>query len=102
METKTTQKELLQSQTNAEEAAVDSSKSSKELITRQPSKANPMFLIIGTDEQGYMVTFGKWQITKRYKSIVQCEEKIFEKDYELLFALMGVAIETNKEIGTTN
>lgn len=57
------------------------------------------FIIVGTEQTGYMVTFGKYQITKRLPSIQACKQKVESKDYEMLFALMGVAI---AEQGTHN
>lgn len=94
METKSTQRDLLQSQTQSEETNTNKEQSGK--LMERIQVPGELFMIIGSEDSGYMVTFGKYQITKRYKSIQECKDKIEDKDYELLFALMGVAIAEHK------
>lgn len=80
----TTHKDSLQSPTNAN------------LVTRQHSSEEPMFLIVGSEEAGFIVTFGKYQILEAKETIEECEDAIRKKAYQLIFGLMGVAIEESK------
>lgn len=62
------------------------------------------FTIVGNKQEGYMVTLGKYKLTPLQKTIKQCQLLIDKRDYSLLFAMIGVALEEfkNQELKTIN
>lgn len=71
--------------------------SGETLVDRIPVK-NTIFSIIGTQQNGYFIAVGKYRVSKGGLTKKKCQELIDQKDWELIFALMGIAIEQTEEI----
>lgn len=80
------QKELLELQTNAEK--VNNSESGK-LIERIEVKGTPL-IVVGSAESGYIVTLGKYQVTRRFLNKEDAIEAVNSRDYELLMSIISV------------
>ena len=81
---------MLASQTGA--GNQDNLNSSNELITRKEVTGTP-FIIVGEENHGYMITLGRYQLSRRYKTIDECYELIGIRDWELMMNLMSVFVE---------
>jgi len=88
------QQELLKSQTDAS-AALNSNSSNEELVTRKAVPGTP-FILVGTEETGYMITLGRYQVTKRYQHPEEAEEAVYEKTWEMLMGVMYALIQDEK------
>lgn len=86
----TTQRELLHSQTSAENFDTVKQQYS-EIIERIPVENTP-FTIVGTENR-WMVSLGQYQLTRWYHTKEEAANAITSRDYELLFAMMQTAIE---------
>lgn len=84
------QRELLQSQISANEA--DKLPSSEPLIYRE-SVEGTRFIIVGNEETGYFVTFGKYQVSQKVPTIQQAREQVANKDWDIIMAMMAVTVE---------
>lgn len=86
-----TQAQLLEQTTGEKQIKTE------QLLEQIQVKETP-FTIVGSKEQGYMITLGKYKLTTIQKTIKQCQLLIDKRDYELLFAMIGVAIEETLNI----
>lgn len=75
----TSKKEQLHTQTNAgtQESHKENS-SSEKLVEREQIGGTP-YWVVGNKDQGYMVTFGKWQMTEREETMEKALE-YYEKN----------------------
>lgn len=98
--TQTKQGELLNTQLNAEETPKPQS---GKLIEREQMKDTP-FWIIGTEENGYFGTLGKYQITSTFPTKRAVEDHIETKVWEIIMKVAGIVandlIEANERIKT--
>lgn len=62
---------------------------SSQIVERIEVNETP-FIIIGNEESGYFVTWGKFKITKKYNTKEEAKEKIYERDYELLMNISSL------------
>ncbi|AXH75106.1 MAG: hypothetical protein [Microviridae sp.] len=85
------QKELLQSQTGAEN---QNNSDSSRLIEREAVEGTPL-IIVGSEETGWMITLGKYQVSRRYPVKEMAIDAVSNRDYELLLSLMSVILEQN-------
>lgn len=91
------QQELLQSQTNTENPNSTSSK----LIEREQMNDTP-FWIIGNQENGYIGTLGKYQITENFPTKEAVTQHIETKVWEIMLKIAGIVaadlIEQNEKL----
>lgn len=59
------------------------------------------FTLVGNPENGYFITLGKYKLTEP-QSLRQCQLLIEKRDYELLFAMIGVAIAERHNVEVFN
>lgn len=92
------QGELLNTQLNVE--GTPNSPSGK-LIEREQMKDTP-FWIIGTEENGYFGTLGKYQITEKFPTKQAVENHVETKVWEIIMKVAGIVandmIEANERI----
>lgn len=90
----TKQRELLRSQTNAEEPT--NLNSSEELLEQNPIENTP-FILVGNKEKGYFVAIGHYRLTPRTTK-EQALGLVEERDWNLLMAAMFTAVEVEKQV----
>lgn len=83
----TTQRELLASQTNAENP--DNSTSSEHLIEKEQIPKTP-FWVVGNKEKGYFLTYGKWKITDNFQSMEEAKTALHEEQWHIMTILAGI------------
>lgn len=96
---KTTQAELLASQTNANEP--DNSNSSNEIHHREQVPNTP-FWIIGNETKGYILVMGKHKLTET-KQTPDAVKKLLKNDlYNIMLKMMIAIFETISQINNEN
>lgn len=84
--TPTKQGDLLNTQSNAD--GTHNSTYSK-LIEREPMQNTP-FWIIGTEEEGYFATLGKYQITEKFPTKQAVKDHIDTQVWEIIMKIVGI------------
>lgn len=69
-----------------------SMKDNKELFKRKTLTTNGI-MVIGNDERGYFAAIGNSRISEVYETYQEVEEKVADKDWEILGAYVAVMIE---------
>ena len=60
-----------------------------QLLKREEVPGTP-FILVGNDEEGWMITIGRFAVSERSKHKEDLIEKIEKRDYELLMSLISV------------
>lgn len=93
------QRELLQSQTNAEDQ--DNSKSS-EIIHREQFEDSPIW-IVGTEEKGYFATLGKYRLIEPKETPEAVKLYLMDNYYTVTITIITTICKTiMEEISKTN
>lgn len=85
--TGTKQRDILNTQNNAEET--HNSNSIKQLQEREQMAESP-FWIIGNEEDGYMGTLGKYQITERFPTKEAVQQHFETATWNIILKLSGI------------
>lgn len=93
------QADLLHSQLNAN--TTDKPNSTEQLIEREQISGSP-FWIIGDQEKGYFLTFGKWQLTERYETKLDVLNSLHDNEYDIILKMVLCIIDPNNEINSLN
>lgn len=95
------QKELLNTQTNAPNTPKEPSSEIEQLIEREQISGSP-FWIIGDQEKGYFLTFGKWQLTEPYQTKLDVLNSLKENEYDIILKMILCIIDPKNEINSLN
>lgn len=83
--------ELENSSTSADAERINS-QSNTQLLTREPIKNTP-FTIVGNEEQGYIITMGKYKLSEPYKTNILADLAIKRSDWMLTINVMALICE---------
>lgn len=83
----TEQRDILNTQNNIESSP--NSNSSQKLIHREKIQKTP-FYVVGREETGYFVTYGKYRLTDSYETPKDAEIAIQCQEWEQLLNVMGI------------
>lgn len=89
---------LLNILTNADQSQ-NKEQSSKPTIEyhREPMEGTPFYLV-GNNEEGYIITMGKYRVSKRkYPTIIETYGALEVDKWEILFNMIVSTIEMNEE-----
>lgn len=82
--TNLTQKDILHTQTNAED---NPNLKSSELIHREDIPNTP-FKISGNEDKGYFITLGKYKLTNNYITIEQAKDAILTNQWTIIMNMI--------------
>lgn len=85
----TKQRELLQSLTNAEGPIKESSP-----LIKHEKISNTPFWIIGSEEHGWCIRYGKYSITEKYKTEEEALNRLIIEQWEIMSRMAGIIAET--------
>lgn len=92
----TNQQELLHSQTNVEpQNNLNSSK--YELAEREQIEGTP-YWVCGNKDEGYILTFSKWQMTSRIKTIKEVKEFLEDNMINIILQTILCIVDTKDEV----
>lgn len=88
-----TQQERLKLQLNADGIRVNSSEEPPtQLVEREQLEGTP-FWIIGNNEEGYFLAFGKFKMTERYKTKDEVIEYLNSNEYNIIAQMILCTLE---------
>lgn len=96
-----TKQDILNIQTNADVNQNKVNYSNEELLHKERIDNTP-FYIIGNNEQGYFITYGKYRITERKNTIVEIREELEKDRWTIITVLIAVLIQITDEIKEKN
>lgn len=93
--TRHTQSETLSTQLNVEESQ-SKENSSTELVEQEKIQGTP-FRIIGNEERGYFLSFGKFRLTEAMHDKLAVLEHVNENMWTIIVQIVGVVLQMDKE-----